>query len=229
MALIQPVESGKVLDTRDDEKETKASGNDLGYDQFLQLLCAEMQYQDPLEPTSNTEYVAQLATFSQMEAMLNMQSALESSKANDLVGKYVMVKSTSPTTGETTAAAGFVDYVQYENNKTYVYVNGAAYSLEDIYQVVDSEYMEAITLANTFVAAVNKLPDADKLTLKDKDSVEALTKYYESMNSYQQSYIDKDALKKYGELVEQMNVLTGNTSDGDASEGGDTAGGTTGA
>ena len=54
MALIQPVENGKIPTTEEEEKTTSA-GNDLGYDEFLQLLCAEMQYQDPLEPTSNTE------------------------------------------------------------------------------------------------------------------------------------------------------------------------------
>ena len=84
MALIQPVEDGKI--PKDTSTTSKSdTSNDLGYDQFLQLLCAEMQYQDPLEPTSNTEYVAQLATFSQMEATLGMQSTIESSNANALV------------------------------------------------------------------------------------------------------------------------------------------------
>ena len=78
MALIQPVVDGKI--PKDTSTTSKSdTSNDLGYDQFLQLLCAEMQYQDPLEPTSNTEYVAQLATFSQMEATLGMQSTIESS------------------------------------------------------------------------------------------------------------------------------------------------------
>ena len=101
MALIQPVVDGKI--PKDTSTTSKSdTSNDLGYDQFLQLLCAEMQYQDPLEPTSNTEYVAQLATFSQMEATLGMQSTIESSNANALVGKYVIIKTTS-STGETTA------------------------------------------------------------------------------------------------------------------------------
>ena len=145
MALIQQVKDGKFIDettgtgstsTKSSDKDKKT--NELGYDQFLQILCAEMQYQDPLEPTSNTEYVAQLATFSQMESMLNMQNSIESTKANDLVGKYVIVKTTSETTGETTAVAGFVDYVQYENNQKYIYVNGNRYSLDDVYQVADT-------------------------------------------------------------------------------------------
>lgn len=64
-----------------------------------------MQYQDPLEPTSNTEYIAQLATFSQLESQLSVQSTIEASSANDLVGKYVIMKVTSSTTGETSYIA----------------------------------------------------------------------------------------------------------------------------
>ena len=45
--------------------ETKTSNSSLDKDAFLQLLVAQMKYQDPLEPTDNTEYVAQLATFSE--------------------------------------------------------------------------------------------------------------------------------------------------------------------
>ena len=66
------VENGKVKTTKS-KKSDESNNGTMGYDQFLTLLCAEMQYQDPLEPTSNTEYVAQLATFSQLEAMLGMQ------------------------------------------------------------------------------------------------------------------------------------------------------------
>lgn len=199
MALIQPVENGKIPTTEEEEKTTSA-GNDLGYDEFLQLLCAEMQYQDPLEPTSNTEYVAQLATFSQMESMLNMQNSIESSKANDLVGKYVIVKTTSSTTGETTADAGFVDYVQYENNKKYLYINGTRYSLDDVYQVADSEYMEAISLADAFAASVAKFPDPDKLTLAYQQDFANLYAVYDSFTTYQKTYIDTDTMTKFEQL-----------------------------
>lgn len=212
MALVQPIEDGKVVETTSSKTETKNT-NDLGYDQFLQLLCAEMQYQDPLEPTSNTEYVAQLATFSQMESMLNMQSTMESNSANALVGKYVIVKSTSSTTGETTAVAGFVDYVQYENNTPYVCVNGKLYSYADVYEVADTEYMEAVALGEAFTSSVNKLPDPEKLTLAYQEDVENLATVYESFTSYQKSYINSDTLTKYNALVTAMKQMVANAKE----------------
>lgn len=206
MALIQPIEDGKLVNNSENETTT-ANNNDLGYDQFLQLLCAEMQYQDPLEPTSNTEYVAQLATFSQMEAMLNMQNSIQSSQANGLVGQYVIVKTTSPSTGETTAEAGFVDYVQYENGKQYLYINGNRYSMEDVYQVADTEYMEAVSLADAFKASVLKLPPKEELTLADEETIENLITVFNGLTSYQQSYIDQETLSTFMDIAGTMKGL----------------------
>ena len=42
MALVQAVENGKIKEST--TETTTSAGNDLGYDEFLQLLCAEMQY-----------------------------------------------------------------------------------------------------------------------------------------------------------------------------------------
>jgi flagellar basal-body rod modification protein FlgD len=49
----------------------------LGYNDFLQLLLAQMQNQDPLNPTDSTEYVSQLASFSNVEQGINMNSKLD--------------------------------------------------------------------------------------------------------------------------------------------------------
>ncbi len=220
MALITPIEDGKVVETT--TEDTTASNNDLGYDQFLQLLCAEMQYQDPLEPTSNTEYVAQLATFSQMEATLSMQNTLESSNANSLVGQYVIVKSTSSTTGETTAVAGFVDYIQYENGTPYLSINGSLYKASDVYEVADVDYIEAVTLAQSFTAAVAKLPAVSKLTTAWKTDVENLSTVYNSLTSYQKSFIDSNTLTTFNELVAKMKELTADSSDSATDSSGST-------
>lgn len=204
MALVAPVENGKVVSNTSSEESTAAKGNDLGYDQFLQLLCAEMQYQDPLEPTSNTEYVAQLATFSQMEAMLAMQNSIDSSKANALVGKYVIIQTTSSTTGDTSAIAGYVDFVHYENGKQFVSVNGNLYSVDDVYEVMDPEYMEAVALADAFAAAVKKLPSKDQLTLSDQADIENIRTVLDSLTAYQQSYIPAESLETFAELEGTM-------------------------
>jgi len=54
-----------------------AAGGTLGKDSFMQLLVTQLHYQDPLNPMDNTEFTAQLAQFSQLEAMENMNSTME--------------------------------------------------------------------------------------------------------------------------------------------------------
>ncbi|MCD7709618.1 MAG: flagellar hook capping protein, partial [Clostridiales bacterium] len=102
---------------------SSSSGSNLEYEQFLQLLCTEMQYQDPLEPATNTEYVAQLATFSQLEATLSLENTLYQQTANDLVGKTVIMRVENSTTGAVSYVDGNVDYVMYEDGETYLSVN----------------------------------------------------------------------------------------------------------
>ena len=57
---------------------TKKSGRNDALDKnaFLRLLVTQMQYQDPLDPRDNAEYVAQLAQFSSLEQMTNVYTAV---------------------------------------------------------------------------------------------------------------------------------------------------------
>ena len=48
--------------------------NNLGKDAFLNLLVTQLQYQDPLEPASDTEYIAQMAQFSTLEQLQNLNN-----------------------------------------------------------------------------------------------------------------------------------------------------------
>ena len=94
MSLIAPVEDGKFVESTSQSSLDKAKENTnaMDKDAFLQLLVAQMKYQDPLEPTSNTEYISQLATFSELEEMQNVSASIEMQRANNLVGQYVFVK-----------------------------------------------------------------------------------------------------------------------------------------
>ena len=56
---------------------TVTSNTTLGKEDFLKLLVAQMQNQDPLNPTDNKESIAQLAQFSALEQMNNISTSMD--------------------------------------------------------------------------------------------------------------------------------------------------------
>ncbi|MDY0322435.1 MAG: flagellar hook capping FlgD N-terminal domain-containing protein [Candidatus Carbobacillus sp.] len=53
---------------------SQATGSMLGRDDFLKLFLAELKYQDPLQPMEGREFLAQLAMFTQMEQLMQLQA-----------------------------------------------------------------------------------------------------------------------------------------------------------
>lgn len=204
MGVVGKVEDGKLVESTAaaslaSTRSTKTDNSTLDKDAFLQLLVAQMKYQDPLEPTSNTEYISQYATFSELEQMQNMSASLELSRASALVGETVLLKVTD-SSGNTTTVQGNVDYVVYENNKAYLSVNGELYSMDDLDTVADPVYLEAYALAAEFLNIYNKLPEVGNLTISDRENVETLQSMYDGMTAYQKKFLTDDyveGLEKY--------------------------------
>ena len=218
MASVAQVKDGQILETISNlNKESKTSNSSLDKDAFLQLLVAQMKYQDPLEPTSNTEYISQLATFSELEEMQNLTSGMTLQRASGLVGQYVFMKVTD-SSGNTTYPEGTVDYVVYENNKAYLSIGDNLYSIDDLDTVADSNYVQAGKVAEAFVTEMNKLPALDDITSDYTGAIYALISKYENFSSYQKGLINEESLKTYQAYADKYQELTADKEEGTEAE-----------
>ncbi len=105
--------------------------------EFLQLLTAQLQYQDPLQPMDNTQFTAQLAQFSELDqlssmnnTMGNLSSSLMSTGASSLIGKYVE-----------TASKGFtqVTGASFGNGQTSLMLSdNSSVNLSDVTEIKNS-------------------------------------------------------------------------------------------
>lgn len=57
-------------------KESISGSTDLGKDQFLQILMTQLQNQDPLNPLEDKDFISQMAQFSSLEKLGNMETAI---------------------------------------------------------------------------------------------------------------------------------------------------------
>lgn len=152
-SLIAPVVDGKLQTTPTETETTSKKGSsELGKDAFLQLLVCQMQNQDPLNPSTDTEYVAQLATFSQLEELQNLTQATENSKAFSLVGKNVLV-SEKDSNGNIQETEGKVDFVNITKKGAKLSIGGKLFDIDSLVQVLDENYVlksNAPTIEKTY-------------------------------------------------------------------------------
>ena len=211
MASVAQVVDGKIVNNGVSAAEKAASnepkkttgGGSLGKDAFLQLLVAQMKYQDPLAASNNsTEYISQLATFSELESMQNLQEISEQQRMQNLVGKTVVLDVDGK------QYTGQVDFLQYENGKAKMSVGGTLYSIDDLYQVMDGEYLIAYTQARDFISKLYKLPAVENLTAKDAEIVHELEDEYKNMTEYGKSFIADEAIQFLNSLGPRADVLS---------------------
>ncbi|MDX1489655.1 MAG: flagellar hook assembly protein FlgD [Pseudohongiellaceae bacterium] len=114
---------------------------DLGRNEFLKLLVAQLENQDPTKPQENGEFIAQLATFSSLEEQQKLTKSFDSFagtfqssqhlQATSLVGRPVHVESDFTALGETGAISVIADIPHSTSGATLNVTNSAG-------EVVDS-------------------------------------------------------------------------------------------
>lgn len=109
----------------------------LGQDDFLKLLVAQLSAQDPLNPVSNTDFVAQMASFSTLSQAQStgadiaaLRGEQQMSQANSLLGRTVTLQSP-----DGTLTGGVVSGVVMVDGIPNIVVNGGNYDLSQLFTI----------------------------------------------------------------------------------------------
>lgn len=71
------------------DKGPREPSSELGKDEFLKILMAQLQNQDPLDPLDDKDFIAQMATFSSLEQLMNMSESIDALVQNQLISPIV--------------------------------------------------------------------------------------------------------------------------------------------
>lgn len=118
----------------------------LGKNDFLKMLIAQLKNQDPLNPQQGTEFAAQLAQYSGLEQLTNLNTTMQSQTQNimnlintqaiNLVGKEVTAQTVAGTDGTPgTVIIGTVTAVNFKNQRASLTVNGQDIPFTDLLSV----------------------------------------------------------------------------------------------
>jgi len=116
----------------------------LNQNDFLQLLVAQIQYQDPMNPQSNTDMAAQLAQFTALQQASQSSTSLGMLQANGLVGSTVTVQVDSQHT-----ASGVVTGAVFNNGTAQITIGGTNYNLSQVTAVVPTPLATSASSTNS--------------------------------------------------------------------------------
>jgi flagellar basal-body rod modification protein FlgD len=109
----------------------------LGQDAFLKLLVAEMQHQDPMQPTDSAQMMAQLAQFSSVEQLNKVASSITSMQSSQTFSGAVALlgKSVTYTKDDGSTATGTVGAVTANGGSPVLQVGSDSVSLANVTEV----------------------------------------------------------------------------------------------
>ena len=116
---------------------SKKSKNGMDMTTFMQLLAAQFENQDIMNPTDNTQFISELAQFTSLQAMNTLTQYSDAQYAASLVGKTVQVYSFDKG-GNKVEKQGVVQSADFTgSNGAKISVGGTSYDLSAIEQVID--------------------------------------------------------------------------------------------
>lgn len=114
--------------------KTNSASSELSMESFLQLIVAQMQNQDPMNPTSQDTYMTQLAQLAMVQSINGMAQTTVITYAASLSGKEVTVANIK-NNNEIEEVVGTVTGVGFYNGEPILYVDGKAYSMSQLLAV----------------------------------------------------------------------------------------------
>lgn len=147
--LAMTVEEAQKQMANSSKKKSRAPTNELGRDAFLQLLMTQMQYQDPLSPMDNTEFVAQLAQFTALEQMTNLYKSNAYSQGISMIGKNVTATVYDSANMEYNYVDGIVESVSVKNDNVYLRVDGVDVPIEKVKTTTDLSVSDSNAIQET--------------------------------------------------------------------------------
>lgn len=114
--------------------KSKSDSTSLNMDDFLQMMVAQFQNQDPENAASTTDMLNQMVQMSMIQAITNITDAVSLSYSASLVGKEVTVGSFD-SEGKLKEIVGTVTGTGTYNGSPVVFVDGVSYNMSSIMAV----------------------------------------------------------------------------------------------
>lgn len=165
--------SGPTVGLPEDDKKEEGIKNpsnirevktQLGKDDFLKLLVTQLQYQDPLQPMDNTEFIAQTAQFTALEQMQNLNQTMTNAQAFNTIGKGVIANTKNEQTGQYEKLYGIVQSVDIINGKPFLnFGDNKIVPYEDIERIQNVDFGDTSAAVSQAMAMIGKTIQGIKL------------------------------------------------------------------
>ncbi|WP_317398096.1 flagellar hook capping FlgD N-terminal domain-containing protein [Anaerotruncus colihominis] len=159
--------------------------NDMGVsvDDFLNLMVAQLQNQDFMNPVDDTQYVTQLAQFATMSQMQELAANMKNNYALSLVGTNVTAAKFA-VSGALIKETGPISKVSLVDNSYQITVNGQTFSLSEIMEINNSESSGSTNDKNDQMAYLVSLIGKNVTVKHDGDTITGIVEEISTEDGY---------------------------------------------